>query len=67
MAEMTTKIFGGLPVARSAAGAGWFLCSRGGLCEIPKARGPRNAVTVRLDDISLTDLQLPVGVRAVKA
>ena len=58
--------FGGLPVARSAAGAGRFLRGGRNRLDVPEARGPRNAVTVRLNTISLTDLDLAIQVCAVK-
>ena len=61
------SILGGLPVARSAAGTGGFLrgwCDR---LDVPEARGPRNAIAERPDNIGLADLDAAVQVRAIKA
>ena len=65
--ERPPRIIGGLPVARSAAGAGRFLRGGRNRLDVPEARGPGYSVPVGLDDVGFTDLDAAVQVRATKA
>ena len=51
----------------SAAGAGGLSVCLGDFCDVPERRCPRYPVPVRLNDVSLTDLDLSIQVRAIKA
>ena len=65
--ERPPRILDGLPVARSAAGAGRFLRGGRNRLDVPEARGPGYSVPVGPDDVGFTDLDAAVQVCATKA
>ena len=54
------------PVVLAAGASGLSVCL-GDFCDVPERRCPRYPVPVRLNDVSLTDLNLSIQVRAIKA
>ena len=64
--ERTAKDSRRLASRDSAAGAGGLSVCLGDFCDVPERRCPRYPVPVRLNDVSLTDLDLSIQVRAVK-